>query len=138
MGEDLLKGPAEAWNCKAATAALGFTFRDTTAWSRRSNRDTEPPWQYRARPLPPDLDVATVYCNPLGHGCDVSVSPSPMTARPTWVFSGAFSSQVKVLVNSLRSDGSVSTVDGLQASRVHSGCHKHTVLAARAADGDHQ
>lgn len=120
----LLKGPAEAWNSTGATGALGFTFRDMTAWLRRSNRVTEPPWQYWIGPLLLDLGVVTEYCNPLGHGCDVSMSPSPRMARPTAIFSGAWSSQLKVLLNSLRSDGWVSTVDGLHSSWVHSSFQK--------------
>lgn len=62
------------------------------------------------------LEVATEYSNPLEHGCDVSSRPSPRMSRPTAIFSGAFSSQLKVLLSSLRSAGCVFTVDGLQAS----------------------
>lgn len=116
----LLNGPAEAWNNTDLTWAFGLTCRDTTAWSGRSKRVIEPPWQYWVRPLLFVLDMATEYWNPLGHGCDVSISPSPRMSRPTTIFSGAFSSQVKVLVNSVRTEGWVSTVDGLQASLVHS------------------
>lgn len=121
----LLKGPAEAWNSTGVTAALGLTFRDITAWLRRSNRVREPPWQYWIWPLLLDLDVVTEYCNPFGHICVVSLSPSPRMSRPTAIFSGAWSTQLKVLLNSLRSDSWVSTVDGLQASRVHSSFQKH-------------
>lgn len=125
LNKVLLKGPAEAWIGRDLTGVLGFTFSDRTAWSRRSNRVMEPPSQYRVSPLPSDLDVVTEYCNPSGQGCDVSFSPPLRMSRPTTVFSGALTSQLKVLLNSLKSDSVVSIVEGLQASRVHSDFRKN-------------
>lgn len=55
----LLRGPAEAWNSTGGTGALASTFRDTTAWLRRSKRVREPPWQYRTGALLLSLDVDT-------------------------------------------------------------------------------
>lgn len=117
----LLNGPAEALNSKGSTWAIGLTWSDTTAWLTRSKCVTEPPLQYSVRPLLLVLDKATEYWNPLGHGCDVSTSPSPMISRRTAVFSGAITSQVKVRLNSVRMEGWVSTVAGLHAVLVHSG-----------------
>lgn len=115
----LLNGLVENWNNTALT--WGLTCRDTTAWLGRSKRVMEPPWQYWVWPVLFVLEVATKNWNPSAHGCDVSVSPFPSMSRPTVVFSGAFSSQVKVLGSSARREGWVCTVDGLQASLVHSG-----------------